>query len=416
MIIWENIVFAFSALFANKIRSLLTMLGIIIGVFAVSTLISIGEGLRSEFSQQIEGLGSNIVVVTPGKIDPKSTTVNPSASFGVSTLTTDDADEVVQTVKNVERAAPMTLLSGSIVYQNKTASNLLPISTTQEFFTIMENDLQAGQYFTEADMNAKNRVMVLGGGAAREIFYDLDEKTEEERDKEIVGKKLNFLGEEFTVIGVLQNKEDALNFGGSDTNDLILVPRETAKEITKENAVFRILIKINASENVDQAKADIKSVIRENHSGAEDFSVLTQEEVLDVFNNYFDILSQAVIGIAAISLLVGGIGIMNIMLVSVTERTREIGLRKAIGASSFQILFQFLVEATVLSVASGFLGVGLSMATSSFITKYFSVPTHMTWQGILLATAISVGTGILFGIMPASKAARKSPIEALRYE
>lgn len=416
MIIWENIIFAFSALFANKVRSLLTMLGIVIGVFAVSTLISIGEGLRSEFSQQIEGLGSNIIVVTPGKIDPKSTTLNPSTSFGVSTLTTDDADEIKEKVENVEKAAPMTLLSGSIVYNNRTPANLLPISTTPEFFTILENDLQAGQYFSDGDMNSKNRVMVLGGGAAQEIFVDLSDKTEDELAREIIGKKLKFLGEDFTIIGVLQTKEDALNFGGSDTNDLILIPRETAREITKENAVFRILIKINDSGNVEEAKQDIKTLVKENHSDAEDFSVLTQEEVLDVFNNYFDILSQAVIGIAAISLIVGGIGIMNIMLVSVTERTREIGLRKAIGASSFQILFQFLVEATVLSVASGVIGVALAVGTGSFISHYLNIPTSMTWQGIILATVISVGTGIIFGIMPASKAARKSPIEALRYE
>lgn len=416
MLIWENIKFAFSALFNNKIRSFLTMLGIIIGVFAVSTLMSIGEGLRNEFGSQVEQLGSNVIVVTPGKIDEEN--FNPSASFGVSTITMDDVHAIQDRVSSVEKNTSLTLLSGTVLYEGAIAQNLLPISTTHNYFDILDNEIAAGQYFSQNDEDDKNRVIVLGGSAAKTIFsYDFtDAEGEKSKAEGVIGKKVEFLGEEFEVIGVLKNKEEALNFGGSDTNDVVLVPRDTAVEITGENTVFRILNRIRSAEEVDGATTDIKNIMLTQHKGVEDFTVLTQEDVLNVFNSFFNILNEAIIGIAAISLIVGGIGIMNIMLVSVTERTREIGLRKAIGATAGNILFQFLVEASALSIIGGALGVVLSFVAAKIISEYFNIPTDITMNSIYLAFGISVGVGVIFGITPASKAGQKSPIEALRYE
>ena len=416
MLFWENIKFAFNALFANKVRTLLTMLGIIIGVFAVTILIGIGDGLRGEFSQQVESLGSNVLVVTPGKVD--ETTFNPAASFGVSTLTVDDLRAIQENVPTIEKSAPLTLLSGTIIFNGKAVANLLPISTTPNYFSILENELAAGEYFTEENLQNKDRFVVIGGAAAEAIFRggEEDARNEEELAKDAVAKKIELLGEEFTIMGVLKEKEDALNFGGSDTNQVVLVPRDTATEITGETVVYRIVNKVRTAEDVDMAKQQVFDTILELHHGIEDFSVLTQDDVLGVFNTFFNLLSQAIIGIAAISLIVGGIGIMNIMLVSVTERTREIGLRKAIGASGGNIMFQFLVEASTISVFGGLIGVGLSLIAAPLIEQFFEIPTNITFEAIIVAFVISVLTGILFGIMPASKAARKSPIEALRYE
>lgn len=392
------------------------MLGIIIGVSAVTILIGIGDGLRGEFSQQVESLGSNVLVVTPGKLDEKN--FNPSASFGVSTLTIDDLNAIQEKVPSIEKSAPLTLLSGTIIFNGKAVVNLLPISTTQNYFSILENELAAGKYFTEETLQNKERVVVMGGKAAEQVFRggEDDTRTEEELARDAIEKKIELIGEEFTVIGVMKKKEDALNFGGSDTNQVVLVPRDTATEITGETVVYRIINRVKSAEDVDATKQEVRETIIEQHHGIEDFTVLTQDDVLSVFNSFFNLLSQAIIGIAAISLIVGGIGIMNIMLVSVTERTREIGLRKAIGASGGNIMFQFLVEASAISVVGGSVGVGLSLLSGPLITKFFDIPTKITWEAIIIAFGISVLTGILFGIMPASKAARKSPIEALRYE
>src|SRR3989338_575265 len=418
MLFIENIKFAFTALFNSKVRSLLTMLCVIIGVFSVSILMAIGDGLKKEFGQQIQELGSNIVVVTPGKIDIESGNFNPSASFGVSTLTESDAEKILEEVDLVEKNAPMTLLSATPKYDDHEILNLLPMSTSPTYFEIVENELAAGEYFTQQEFEEKQRVVVLGGGAAKKIIQNSEEgeQTDQEIAQELIGKKLTLLGEDFLITGVLKIREEALNFGSSDANDVIVTPRSVAKEITGEDVVYRILNKIKSAEEVENAKNRIREVVKANHKDVEDFSVLTQEDVLNVFNSFFSILTQAVLSIAAISLIVGGIGIMNIMLVSVTERTKEIGLRKAIGATNGNILVQFLTEASTLSIVGGIIGILCAIGGGILIQKFANIPTIVSWKSFIIAFGISVATGIIFGIMPASKAARKHPIEALRYE
>lgn len=407
MIFIENIKFAFSSLWDNKIRSGLTMLGVIIGVFSVITLVSIGVGLSDEFSTSISDIGSNMVIVASGQIDTESEQFNPVSFLGSSTLSLEDVDLVKEQVPHIEEIAWTINLPGQLEYQDKVVRNSINFSTQENILEIMNYDLIDGRALTEQDLDNNERVLILGGGVTEQLT---------DQEENLVGEKISMLGEEFEVIGTLEKKESAVGFGDTSFDNLVIMPFSTGEEIAEDSKIFRILMKADAPENVTTVAEQTNSVILKNHDDNEDFSVLTQEEILDMFNSFLNVLTQAISGIAAISLIVGGIGIMNIMLVSVTERTREIGIRKAIGATSRNILTQFLVEAATLSLIGGGIGVGLSFIVGQILSSKFDLPTNITLEGLLLALGISIGVGIIFGLMPAIKAARKHPIEALRYE
>ena len=407
MLIKENVKFAFSSLWGNKIRSVLTMLGVIIGVFSVITLVSIGEGLRDEFSTQVSDIGSNLVIVASGQIDTESESFNPASLLGNATLSVDDVNRVKEEVPNIEKMVWTINLPSQVTRDDKTLRSTINFATQPEVLEIMTYDLESGRDMSYGDMDEKARVVILGGQVKNSLFND---------DEDPIDQKINLVNEEFTVIGIMEEKENAISFGDTNFNNVIIMPFTTGEEIAEDSSIFRILLQANSPDTVDTVATDVNNVILEQHDQNEDFSVLTQEDLLDLFESFFSILTSAITGIAAISLVVGGIGIMNIMLVSVTERTREIGVRKAIGATSGNILGQFLIEAAVISMLGGGLGVGLSYAASILITKYAGIPTAITLEALLLGVLISMGVGIVFGLAPAIKAAQKRPIEALRYE
>lgn len=408
---YENIKMALRSIGANKLRAFLTMLGIIIGVGSVVTINSIGQGLQSQVAKQVTDLGSNIVFVTPGKIiadkkDGKQGGFNPSASIGTSTLTLDD----VETVRKTEHVANVTylaLLSGIANHNGTQDSSALLIATTPSYPDVLQSQkIDSGRFIKDVDLNAN--VVVLGAAARDNLIG---------KDASALDQTIEIRQTQFKVIGVLKSTDSGGSFGGPSLDDAIYLPTGSAKTLTKTDlSIYRIGTKVDDSKNVDATVAKIKSTIKKAHGDQEDFSVLTQKDLLSTINTILTALTGAIAAIASISLLVGGIGIMNMMLVTVTERTREIGLRKALGATSMMVLFQFLIEAVVLTVLGGLIGVGLALIGGNAAGSLIKVTPVFTNSVIAMAFGISAAVGIIFGIAPAVKAARMKPIDALRYE
>lgn len=407
MLVLTNIKFAVSSLWYNKARSALTMLGVIIGVFSVITLVSIGEGVRDEFAKQIMTIGSNIVIITPSQIDTKSQEFNPVSLAGVSTLTKDDVAALQKDLTDQEGIAYLMNLSSQIKNGETISRSTIVLGTQPELISIMNIDQEQGRFLESADLDNKNKVVVLGDKARNLLFGD---------EQQVIDKKITINNQEFTVVGTLKKKNQASGFGDTSFDNIVLIPFTTAEDITNTTSIFRILIKAKSPEQVVKIETQAKEIMQRQHNNNEDYSILTQQDILGMFDKFFGVLSKAISGIAAISLIVGGIGIMNIMLVSVSERTREIGIRKAIGATATNILSQFLIEAAVLSCFGGAIGVFLSFLASQIVGNYLSISIQINTTGILLAVLISIGVGIVFGLLPAIRASQKSPIEALRHE
>lgn len=398
---------ALRSLWANKTRSILTMLGIIIGISSVASLMATGEGVRVDITQQVKGLGSNLLVIFPGKFESGSGgggQVNPSTMIGGNILTKKD----VQTIKNnqyIENAAPMMIVSALPKYQDKIDNSAMVAGSDPEIQYVMTGfGIEKGRFLTDQDKTKK--VIVLGGQVAKNLFDDQDP----------VGKKIQVNGAEFEVIGTLEYKESSDLLGGNELQSICVIPFQIATELVGATQIHRIVAKVYNIDEISAAKDELYQAILDNHAGNDDFSVLTQEDLLDFMGDILKILTALVTAIAAISLIVGGIGIMNIMLVSVTERTREIGLRKAVGATWTNIMKQFLVEAVVLSLLGGLIGLLATYGVTNIIAFKTALTPSITWQALTIAIGVSIGVGVIFGIAPAIRAARKDPIEALRYE
>jgi putative ABC transport system permease protein len=397
----ESFRIAMRALFANKIRSTLTMLGVIIGVSAVILLVAIGTGVQGQVTGMIQGLGSNVLFVFPGKINTGGGAGSSSGFAGGMgrPFSLSDANYLKQRLSNVDAVVPMAQGSATAKYHSKSVFPTL-MGTTDEGRLVNSANLAGGRYFNRSENDAAARVAVIGDTVKAQLFPN---------EANPVGLTMTISGQRFRVIGWYEKRGGGM---GGDQDNQISMPIGALQRITATDRVAIILVKVTKASDVDLVRAQITRYLEPRFG--DQVTVFSQDQTLGIFNTLLGTLTIMLAGIAGISLLVGGIGIMNIMLVSVSERTREIGIRKAVGARTYDILSQFVIEAMMLSVSGGVIGIlvgaGGALALSSV------VPTELTPWAVAVAFFFSAGVGVFFGVYPAWKASRLDPIEALRYE
>lgn len=405
---------AVSGLKHARVRSLLTMLGIVIGVASVVLLMSIGKSAEKLILNEVQNIGSNLIFVVPGATRGSRFSSPPSVQgVIIKTLVERDAD-TLRREPSVARVAPEVRGQAKVVFENNDITVTFE-GTTDDFFSIRNFKAERGTLFSRADVDSFNRVAVMGREVAKTLFGERDP----------VGKQIRLKHLTFRVIGVLEEK--GIGPFGVDQDSLVIVPLTVAqKQLLGIDYYNVVTVQANADYNIDFVKSRVTSILRQNHKitdpNKDDFTIRTQEDALSLLGNITSILTVFLTSIAFISLVVGGIGIMNIMLVSVVERTKEIGLRKAVGAANKDILQQFLFEAILLTVIGGIAGavIGGVLTVGLYAILINVLPTGWIFalppQAILLALAVSTLTGLVFGIYPARQAAKKDPIEALRYE
>jgi len=392
--IGEGFRVALDALVANRLRSLLTMLGVIIGVAAVVVLVAIGSGAKQEVEQQVEGLGSNLVLFVPGKFDLNSA---PS----VSQLSLSDVDLVARVVGNPDAVAT-TVSSGEEVRVGSVSVFVTVNGTNETVPLVFNRPIARGEYFSRGDVDARARVAVLGAKVADELFGDVDP----------LGRQITIAGVRFRVVGVFA--EVGSTFGVSRDEE-IHIPVTTAQQLFGVDRLDALAVKAPTADDVPVVKAEVLAALRNEYPDQE-FSAVTQTQILGTLGKILGLLTLVLAAIAAISLLVGGVGVSNIMLVSVRERTREVGLRKALGARQRDITAQFLVEAILLTTVGGIIGTVLGICVAFLANTFTPLPAAVAWWSIVLALLVSIGVGLVFGVLPARRAGRLEPVEALRTE
>lgn len=408
MELWQSLKIALRALQVNKMRSFLTMLGIIIGIAAVIAMIAIGTGARKIISDQIASMGSNLILVIPGT----TTAGGLRAGAGTTpTLTYDDLKAIRSELPSVALAAPTVRGTAQVVYGNMNWSTVV-MGTTPELLEIREWNTVSGRNLGQSDVEGATKNCLIGRTVAESLFGDEDP----------VGKIIRVKKVPFTVVGLLDRKGQSPQ--GTDQDDIIFVPVTTAQRkifgSQFPNTVGAIMVKAKSADDLARAEEEVTALLEQRHrigpSRERDFTVRNLTEMLAVSEQSSRVMSLLLGAVASISLIVGGIGIMNIMLVSVTERTREIGIRMALGAKKRDILLQFLTEAVLLTTFGGLIGMALGVAGATALSRLLGWPTLISFQAIAIAFVFSATVGIFFGFYPARKAAALNPIEALRYE
>ena len=407
----ENVRIALRALAANKLRSALTMLGIIIGVGAVVALMAIGTGATASITQQVQGIGSNVVVVFPGKF----TRGRPSSRAQAAFMYYSDYEALLKNLHDISGIVASYQIAGQTVTYGKTSVTPSIVATTPSYSLVRSATVAHGRFITEGDRSVRARVAVIGPTTAANLFEGLNP----------VGRTIDIAGVPFEIVGLLTSK-GASGFGNGD--DILILPLETAYDrllgskavVNGKRQVTDISMSASTGDAVDGVMVQTERIMRREHglklNDPLDFTVLSQAQFLSALTAITATLTVFLGAIAGISLLVGGIGIMNIMLVSVTERTREIGLRKAVGARQSIIMIQFLVETLVLSLTGGLMGVGLGWSIAALLSAANVIQAVVTLNSVALAFLFSAAVGVFFGLYPAYRAARLRPIDALRYE
>lgn len=401
----ESITIALRALLSNKMRSILTMLGIIIGVGAVIAMVSVGLGVREKVQNSIASLGSNMLIVMPGAASSQGVR---SASGSSITLVAGDADYIRKTVSGIDYVAPSVSKQYQLIAGNQNWTTTVQ-GITPDYMAIRSLTVGSGSFVTERDITARNRIAVLGATVAQNLFGSVNP----------VGQSVRINNTPYQVVGVLDSKGQSTM--GQDQDDIVMIPLTTAQErLIGINYVHSINIQVTKMDAMDAVQEKITMLLRQQHkitgTKEDDFTVRNLTSIMEMATETTGTITMLLGSIAAISLLVGGIGIMNIMMVSVTERTREIGIRKALGATYRDIMLQFLLESIVIGLIGGIGGILLGIASAYAISVIGGLNTVISVLSILVSFGFSVAIGLFFGIYPARKAALLDPIEALRYE
>ena len=400
----ESFLMAWASLIANKLRSLLTMVGIIIGVAAVIALVSIGNGVKQDIENSISSLGSNLLVVLPGA--PRTPGAR-SSQGSMKSLKISDYEAIAK-LEGVKAASPMTNGSYVVIYQNKNWTTSVA-GVNSNFQDVNNWTMTSGRFFSDKNVQNRERVAVVGQTVVKNLFADEDP----------VGKEIRVKNIPFRVIGVLKSKGNGTM--GNDQDDTVLIPYTTSMErVEGIDYLRRVYVVAKDDGGIDRLQADIENLLRVRHNikdtNLDDFNIQNMKSIMETVAQTTGTFTLFLGAVAAISLVVGGIGIMNIMLVSVTERTREIGVRKALGATYSVIVTQFLIEAVVISLMGGFIGIAFGIGASKVIGMVSGMSTIVSVPTIIMSFAFSMAIGLIFGIYPARKAAKLNPIDALHYE
>ena len=395
---------AVNALLANKLRSLLTMLGIIIGVGAVIAMVSIGMGVRTSVADSFASLGSNMLIIMPGSTNHGGVR---GAAGSRKSLKYDDAKAIESKIKGIDYVSPTVSSSYQVVNGNLNWNTSVE-GVTPELMQIRALKVENGSFISASDMNKRSRVAVIGPTVAANLFGA----------ENPVGQNIRINNQPFKVIGITASKGQSI---GQDQDDVIYIPLTTAQErMLAITHIHSVNIQVSSPEKMDQVQAEIENLLRQRHhirAGMEDdFTVRNMTSLMESFTENTNMITLLLGSIASISLLVGGSGIMNIMMVSVTERTREIGIRKALGATSSNVLMQFMIESMVIGIVGGVIGIASGILLSKAIGAFGGLTTTVDILPVLVSFSFAVGIGLFFGIYPARKAARLDPIDALRYE
>lgn len=392
---------ALSSIRGAKFRSGLTMFGIIVGVSSVVTIMSLGEGVRQQITTQVGAVGDSLVVVRPGKrTEARAISLDALQSYTRSAGSLSEKDwRDTERVEGVASSVPLGIISGVATYQGREYNGTL-IASTSRLPLLLNQQVEFGSFF---EKDERKKLAVIGRDVAEQLF----------EENVPIGKRLSIRGVEYIVQGVFEQQSSG-TFATVNVNNAIILPYDAAREVGANIQLLQIFIEAEEPALVGQVANDVRSTLIKNHAGQEDFSVLEKEEALEATNEVFYQLTVFIAGVAFISFIVGGIGIMNIMFATVSERTREIGIRKAIGATNAQILGQFVTESVVLSVVGGAIGILTSILASAIIRVTTDLQPTPTIEVMLLVFSLSAVTGIVSGFLPAAKAAGKDPISALR--
>ncbi len=407
MMLAEHFKIGLTSVRKSRFRSGITILGIVVGIVSVITIVSLGEGLKRQVSSQMDDMGTNLLSVRPGKIIERNDkgdieNVNILASTGIASLTQKDVEEIRKD-PNVEQAVALGTISGIPRYGDTAFKEGFVVVTSPDLTKTIDYKIEFGSFLDNNMANKKSAV--IGANVASKLF----------NESVPIGKSFNFRDHDFTVEGVFAPVPTSPVSSGADFNDAVFISEPIAQTLYGANVpIYEILIKPKAGVDQDKLIGSLTTALTANHAGQEDFTVLKQDELSLVTGELLKLMTQMIVGMAAITLFVGGIGIMNVMLVSVSERTREIGIRKAIGATNRQIRNQFMAEAIILSIWGALSGLVISGLVHLAIRIFSDLEPVLMWQPIVVSVVFAVGTGIIFGVIPAYKASRKDPIHSLR--